>query len=159
MKWVKLSQARGESLPSLWEQWKSELQTEASELRAALALQGLTTSRPITTHGRNITGARYAPNGETIIYSRTSPVDGSTVRRVSRQGTDDRQLVLQTFSPRFSFSPDGEEFFEVERLQEMVANARDEAPEAICRHVFSQVDAFGGEAASDDRTVIILKMQ
>ena len=56
-------------------------------------------------------------------------------------------------------SPDGEEFFEVERLQEMVAGARGQAPEAICKHVFSQVDEFGGDAASDDRTVIILKLQ
>ena len=56
-------------------------------------------------------------------------------------------------------SPDGEEFFEVERLQEMVAGARNEAPEDICRHVFRQVDEFGGAAASDDRTVIILKLQ
>ncbi len=43
--------------------------------------------------------------------TRTSPVDGSTVRRVERTGEDDRYLVLQTFSPRFSFTPDGSSFF------------------------------------------------
>ncbi len=55
-------------------------------------------------------------------------------------------------------SPDGEEFFELERLHSMVAHGRDQAPEALCSHVFSRVDAFGGDEASDDRTVIILKM-
>lgn len=56
-------------------------------------------------------------------------------------------------------SPDGEEFFEVERLQAMVAQVRERTPEEICSHVFSRVASFGGEAASDDRTVIVLKYQ
>jgi sigma-B regulation protein RsbU (phosphoserine phosphatase) len=54
-------------------------------------------------------------------------------------------------------SRDGEEFFETERLLAMVGGGRDEPAEVVCGRVFSGVDAFGGDEASDDRTVIILK--
>ncbi len=56
-------------------------------------------------------------------------------------------------------SPDGSEFFEIERVQAMVAAAGDGAPPALCREVFAQVSRFGGPAASDDRTVIVLQYQ
>lgn len=56
-------------------------------------------------------------------------------------------------------SPDGREFFEVERLQAMVAAARDLPVEELCARIFSDVQDFGGQAVSDDRTVIILKHQ
>lgn len=51
----------------------------------------------------------------------------------------------------------GDEFFEVERLETMVAGGRNESPEVICGQIFSGVDAFGGGEASDDRTVIALQ--
>ncbi len=54
-------------------------------------------------------------------------------------------------------SPDGTEFFEVERLQAMVAGEVGRPPAEICRLIFDQVEAFGGAAVSDDRTVIVLK--
>ncbi len=54
-------------------------------------------------------------------------------------------------------SPDGAEFFEIERVQAMVAAAGDGAPPALCREVFAQVSRFGGPDASDDRTVIVLQ--
>jgi len=54
-------------------------------------------------------------------------------------------------------SPDGAEFFEVDRLLAMVAGGRDRPPQEVCGRVFSGVQAFGGDETSDDRTVIILK--
>jgi sigma-B regulation protein RsbU (phosphoserine phosphatase) len=54
-------------------------------------------------------------------------------------------------------SPDGAEFFELERLLAMVAGGRDRPPQEVCGRVFSGVEAFGGDETSDDRTVIILK--
>jgi sigma-B regulation protein RsbU (phosphoserine phosphatase) len=54
-------------------------------------------------------------------------------------------------------SPDGEDFFETDRLEAAAAAGSDQAPEALCRHIFSRVEAFGGTDASDDRTVIVLR--
>ena len=54
-------------------------------------------------------------------------------------------------------SPDGEEFFDLERLETMVAHGRNRDPHEVCGRVFSGVTAFGGDEVSDDRTVIVLK--
>ena len=111
MYWFGAESVFGESLPDLWEMWRQDELAFALEIKAAIESAGVTPSRQITFHGRDITGVRYRPGTGEIIYSRTSPVDGSTVRQVVRDGTDDRYLVLQTFSPRFSFSPDGNSLF------------------------------------------------
>jgi Tol biopolymer transport system component len=109
--WPGAKHVFGESLPALWDEWKQEVVRQARQVKADVEAAGVTPSRRITFHGRNISGARYSPDGKFIIYSRTSPVDGSTVRRIDRNGKNDRRLVLQTFSPRFSFSPDGKSFY------------------------------------------------
>lgn len=54
---------------------------------------------------------------------------------------------------------DGREFFEVARLQAVVAGSLRLTAEELCEQIFSSVNAFGGDAVSDDRTVIILKYQ
>jgi Tol biopolymer transport system component len=101
----------GKSLPDLWQQWKKEEVASALALSENLQKEGLTASRRITFHGRNITGVRYSPDGASIVYSRTSPVDGSTVRQVQRDGSSDHHLVLQTLSTRTAFSKDGNKVF------------------------------------------------
>jgi len=84
--WFDAKEVFGHSLPDLWEQWRQEELSLARKVQAEVKAQGITDSRRITWHGRNITGARYAPDDSFMIYSRTSPVDGSTVRRVGRDG-------------------------------------------------------------------------
>jgi hypothetical protein len=101
----------GKGLDTLWQEWRAEEEAWAHEVADNVRAQGETASRRITFHGRNISGARYSPSGDFIIYSRASPVDGATVRRVDRDGTHDRYLVLETYSPRFSFGPGGSEFY------------------------------------------------
>jgi len=101
----------GFSLPTLWEDFRKKVRDEALAVEKELKARGLTTSREITSHGRNVTGPRYTADGKFIIYSRTSPVDGRTVRQVGRDGSDDKHLILQTFSPRFSFERDGKSFY------------------------------------------------
>lgn len=101
----------GASLPALWDEFRGDIRREALAIEKDIVAQGLTQSRAITTHGRNVTGARYSPDGSYIIYSRTSPVDGRTVRRVTNDGEHDEHLILQTFSPRFSFEDSGESFY------------------------------------------------
>lgn len=56
-------------------------------------------------------------------------------------------------------SPDGGEFFEIERLQSLVTDSDPSSIEALCDRIFAGVHTFGGPAASDDRTVIILEYQ
>ncbi len=109
--WPGAKSVLGKSLTDLWDEWRAEETAFAEEVAQAVRTKGVTPSRRITHHGRNISGARYAPDGSFIVYSRTSPVDGSTVRRVGRDGQNDRHLVLETFSPRFSFSADGKAFY------------------------------------------------
>jgi sigma-B regulation protein RsbU (phosphoserine phosphatase) len=105
----------------------------------------------------------YRPDGKQESLRRGGPVLGIQAGVPYRRGTVRLNagdlLVGYTDGITEQTSPDGEEFFEVERLQAMVANARDRAPEAICSRIFSQVDDFGGAEASDDRTVIVLKMK
>ncbi|MBI5510342.1 MAG: PD40 domain-containing protein [Deltaproteobacteria bacterium] len=109
--WFGASALFGSSLPALWQQWQQEELALAREIEADVIARGPTPMRRVTFHGRNITGVRYSPDQSFVLYSRTSPVDGSTVRRVRRDGSDDTALVLQTFSPRFSFTPDGSGFY------------------------------------------------
>ena len=101
----------GEDLPTLWDKWRKEVKQQAKDLNSRLTKEGKTKSKRITHHGRNISGAQYSPDGSYILYSRSSPVDGATVRRVDRDGSDDRHLILDTFSPRVSFSQDGSHFY------------------------------------------------
>ena len=95
--WFSAKFAFGHSLPDLWERFRVDTKVWAEEVRDGVLAQGVTPSKRLSFHGRNITGARYDPSGKFIIYSRSSPVDGSTVRRMERDGSDDHHLVLQTF--------------------------------------------------------------
>ena len=99
--------ALGDSLPSLWDKWRLDERTYALEVQAGVMQHGITPSQRLTFHGRDLTGARYSPAGDYIVYSRSSPVDGATVRRIGTDGSDDDYLVLQTYSSRFGFSGDG----------------------------------------------------
>ncbi len=101
----------GKSLPDLWQDFAADELALALEIQDNVRRAGETASRRLTFHGRNITGARYSPDGSFIIYSRASPVDGSTVRRIDRDGKNDRFLVLDTYSPRSSFTADGRSFY------------------------------------------------
>lgn len=108
----------GKSLPQLWQEWRIEETAAAQQLADRLRQQGLTNSRRITHHGRNITGSRYSKDGSSILYSRVSPVDGATVRVVPLGRGDahssaegDRTLIKQTFSRRFGLSRDGGSFY------------------------------------------------
>jgi sigma-B regulation protein RsbU (phosphoserine phosphatase) len=92
---------------------------------------------------------------------RGGPVLGIGANVPYRRGTVRLQagdlIVAFTDGITEQTSPDGAEFFEIERLQAMVAAAGDQSPDALCCEVFAQVTDFGGPAASDDRTVIVLQ--
>jgi WD40 repeat protein len=100
-----------QSLPSLWDDFRRHELAYAQEVRAGVEAAGATASRRLTHHGRNISGSRYTPDGSHIIYSRSSPVDGPTVRMVDRNGENDHFLRLDTLSPRFGFERTGQSFY------------------------------------------------
>ncbi len=103
----------------------------------------------------------FRRDGQREELRRGGPIVGIDAGIAFRRGTvslhEGDLLLGYTDGITEQTSPDGEEFFEVERLQAMVAGGRDLPPEAVCGRVFSGVDAFGGDEASDDRTVIVLK--
>lgn len=109
--WPVAKKVFGASLPELWERWLEEEVAAAKMVQARVRAEGETQSRRITFHGRNLTGNIYSPTGDYILYSRSSPVDGATVRRVNRDGSDDHMVVRQTYSPRFSFERNGTAFY------------------------------------------------
>lgn len=101
--------------------------------------------------------------GDPIPLRRGGPVLGIGAGVPHRRGTvrlDPGDLVIgYTDGITEQMSPDGKEFFEVERLEAMVATLRDRSPEELCGEIFARVGAFGGRDVSDDRTVIVLKYQ
>ena len=109
--WVSAKLTFGKSLPELWDAWHEHERTYALAVESVVKKQGLSPNTRITKHGRNIGGIRYSPNNNEIIYSRSSPVDGATVRLIERASGKDKVLVRQTYSPRISFSKDGNTFF------------------------------------------------
>ncbi|MEZ4388429.1 MAG: SpoIIE family protein phosphatase [Candidatus Krumholzibacteriia bacterium] len=103
----------------------------------------------------------FREGGQTEELRRGGPIVGIAAGVAYRSGTVQLRtgdlLLGYTDGITEQTSPDGQEFFEVERLRAMVAGGRDQAPDTVCGRVFAGVAAFGGAEASDDRTVIVLK--
>ena len=50
------------------------------------------------------------------------------------------------------------EFFDLERLELLARRGQDLPPGELCDRIFAAVEAFGGTEASDDKTVMVLKI-
>lgn len=101
----------GRSLPELWRDFEQAERAYGQEVAARITAEGITPSRPVTHHGRDLTGARYSPDGSHVVYSRRSPVDGPTVRWLRLEDGHEKALALDTFSHRFVFDRPGRGFF------------------------------------------------
>jgi serine phosphatase RsbU (regulator of sigma subunit) len=103
----------------------------------------------------------FRAEGAPVTLRRGGPVLGIGADVPYRHGTLRLEagdlLIGYTDGITEQTSPDGEEFFELERLQTMIAGSRQLAPTDLCREIFARVTDFGGPETSDDRTVIILK--
>lgn len=93
----------GQSLPQLWRDFAAAERAYGEEVAVRVTAEGLSPTRPLTSHGRDLTGGIYSPDGRHVLYARRSPIDGPTVRWLQLDGLRERALALDTFSHRFSF--------------------------------------------------------
>ncbi len=93
---------------------------------------------------------------------RGGPVLGVEPKRRYREGA----LALKPGDRLFLFTdglteeqnPRGD-FFDGDRLMELVSDNTEESPPRLIERIFSAVNAFGGEERSDDKTAIILEIK
>jgi Tol biopolymer transport system component len=148
--WLPSTLAFDASLESLWTEFEREMKEEA-----ALALElvksatvGLTEPKRLTHYGGDLLGPRITPDGKSIIFSTSSPVDGIRVRRIGIDGTNDEVLVEDTFSKQISFAPGGKAFY----FQQTEINQRFYAQNSILRYdmekeSFARIDIDPAETA------------
>ncbi|MBK8015011.1 MAG: PD40 domain-containing protein [Deltaproteobacteria bacterium] len=112
-----------ESMPSLWSAFEDDEKAKAEamllQIRTSTSLP-LTTPKRITFHGGECVGPRVTPDGRSIVFSASSPVDGARVRRIDIDGSGEEILLDDTLSLGVSFTSDGRAFY----LQQAEINQR-----------------------------------
>ena len=105
--------AFGESIESLWLAFEADETTEAHRIQRWVETSTMSVTNPVrlTRHGGQSVGPRFTPDGQHIIFSTSSPVDGPRVRRIRADGSEDEVLVNDTLSQAFAFTPDGSAFY------------------------------------------------
>ncbi|MCA9555281.1 MAG: PD40 domain-containing protein, partial [Myxococcales bacterium] len=101
------------SLESLWLAFEEDVRAEAARDLSLIEGSTLAVTRPerLTTFGGQSVGPRVTPDGEYVVFSTSSPVDGPRVRRMRLDGTAQEVLLNDTLSEGVSFTPDGAAFF------------------------------------------------
>lgn len=103
----------GRSIESLWDEFTADAEREA--VRELELVQGsslaVTVPERLTRHGGEAVGPRVTPDGQHVVYSASSPIDGPRVWRIKLDGSDDQHLVNDTLSQAISFTPDGRAFY------------------------------------------------
>ncbi|MCK6551852.1 BamA/TamA family outer membrane protein [Myxococcota bacterium] len=130
--WVASEIAFDRGLEGLWDEFRAEMLADslrAKELIAAHPM-GVTEPQRLTRYGGDVLGPRITPDGQKIIFSTSSPVDGARVRRVNLDGSGDEVLVDDTFSKALSFTPDGKAFY----FQQTEINQRFYAHNSLMRY-------------------------
>ena len=105
--------AFGESMESLWLAFEADVTAEAQRVQRQVLASKMAVSEPkrLTYHGGQSVGPRFTPDGQHIVFSTRSPVDGPRVRRIRVDGSDDEVLLNDTLSQAISFAPDGKAFY------------------------------------------------
>ncbi|MBI3994606.1 MAG: PD40 domain-containing protein, partial [Nitrospirae bacterium] len=100
-------QILGQSYPSLWENWKTELTEKFRAQRIQLEDQGFTPSRPVTHQGNYVLGPRVNPATGQISYTALNPHDYPSIRLVDARTGQDQDLIRRNLGFTTSWSPDG----------------------------------------------------
>lgn len=107
--WLPAQLAFGSSLESLWEAFAAEMLEDAQLTVDLVKSSSMAVTQPkrLTNYGGDLLGPRITPDGKSIIFSVSSPVDGARMRKIALDGSGDEVLVNDTFSKEISFTPDG----------------------------------------------------
>lgn len=135
------------SLESLWLAFEDEMKAKAARDVELIATSSIAVSEPerLTFHGGESVGPRFTPDGERIIFSTSSPVDGPRVRRMPASGGDDEVLLNDTLSQAITFDPKSHAFY----FQQTEINQRFYAHNSIYRYDTDK-DAFEKVKLADD---------
>lgn len=123
----------GATIESLWGGFAEEAEEEALAFHARVRRErpsfGPDPTR-LTFHGGESVGPRVTPDGRSIVYSATSPVDGPRVRMIPIDGGDEQVLLDDTLSQAVAFTPDGSAFY----FQQTEINQRFYAHDQLLRY-------------------------
>jgi len=117
--WPAAHHAFGESLESLWSRFEDEVTAQAELTLESVRSSTMTEPIRLTEFGGQVLGPRVTPDGKSIVFSTSSPVDGPRVRLMPITSTtgepiavgDDRVLLNDTLSKSIAFSPKGDAFY------------------------------------------------
>lgn len=101
------------SLESLWLAFELETKQQAQRTLQFIESSSVAVTQPerLTAFGGESVGPRITPDGEYVVWSTSSPVDGPRVRRMKIDGTEPEVLLNDTLSQGVSFTPDGKAFY------------------------------------------------
>lgn len=104
----------GASLEALWLGFEKETREDAQHLAAQIRAQRPAHEpRPVqwTFHGGQSVGPRVTPDGKSVVFSASSPVDGPRIRRIPIGGGPEEVLLNDTLSQAVGFTPEGDGFY------------------------------------------------
>ena len=101
-------------------------------------------------------------DGRREVLRKGGPVLGVVPDHPYRRGTvtlaGGDLLLAYTDGITDQTAPATGEFFDLERLEMLARRGQDLPPAELCERIFAAVEAFGGTEASDDKTVMVLKI-
>jgi phosphoserine phosphatase RsbU/P len=101
-------------------------------------------------------------DGRREVLRKGGPVLGVVPDHPYRRGTvtlaGGDLLLAYTDGITDQTEPTTGEFFDLERLELLARRGQDLPPDELCDRIFAAVEAFGGTEASDDKTVMVLKI-
>lgn len=102
------------SIESLWAGFAEESKEAAEAVRQNIERHrppNLLEPRRLSFLGGESVGPRITPDGASIVFSASSPVDGPRVRIMDLDGQSERVLLNDTLSQAVGFTPDGSAFY------------------------------------------------
>jgi len=102
-----MSRVTGEGLTTWWSRWAEDAGQAFAREAEALASDGLTASRALTTRAVRQTAPRFSPDGGTIAYASQTLTRFPEIRLVRADGRDDRRLALRNGGSDLAWTPDG----------------------------------------------------
>ena len=100
----------GESLPSLYDDWKISMEARYAKQQAEIEAIGLTPYTLLTGEDRNCIGATFSPDGGKLVYSCYTLTEGASVYLSAADGSDEHLEIKGTFGRYFGWRADSNAF-------------------------------------------------